>query len=315
MSKELTTVEAINEFYRLKNKYEEYRYEKYIKPLILSYKSKKEKRQDFSKLPKPECINCKRNVGTVFTIKYNGEKLTRDFFVKCGDFNDPCPLNIQIEYSIREQMDRSIENDLSKMEEIKLDIIKEKNNILFFSDKSSDMNMDKFNELTENLKDLAGTTGYFIEKNVLVNNNPVKAEILKKEIDDFGKEMLVPFKKRIQQFKETGNQQLVSEAVRFYIDEMVPKLKQIQTMKYDINMVEYDNTTGEYDLIQLLNSIANNEYFYEDDDKVISFVKGVKKVSKSKSLKVKEIETSGKNIKKTKKIIRDELEINEENFD
>jgi hypothetical protein len=308
MSKELTTTEAINEFYRLKNKYEEYRYEKYIKPLVLSNKSKREKRQDYMRLPKPECINCKRNVGTIFSIKFNKEKIVRDFIVKCGDITDPCPLNIQIEYSVRERMDETIENDLKEIEQIKLDIIKEKNNLLFFSNISSDSTMEKFNELTEKLKDLSGITGYLIEKNVLVNNNPVKEELLKKELDNFGKEMLLPFKKRIQQFKETGDEQIVSEAIRFYINEMVPKLKQIQSMKYDITMVEYDEKSKEYDLIQIINSIANNEHFYEDDDKVLAFVKGVKKVAKSKSLKVKEIETNAdvsRNLKKTKKIRKD----------
>lgn len=61
-----TPIEAINEFYRLKDKYENSYHEKYIKPIIKSNKSKKEKRIEFSRLPKNECINCKRNVGTIF---------------------------------------------------------------------------------------------------------------------------------------------------------------------------------------------------------------------------------------------------------
>ena len=42
--------------------------DKYIKPILKSNKSKKEKRVEFSRLPKNECINCKRNVGTIFNI-------------------------------------------------------------------------------------------------------------------------------------------------------------------------------------------------------------------------------------------------------
>ena len=39
----LTPIEAINEFYRLKEKYESVYYEKYVKPIVNSDKSKKEK--------------------------------------------------------------------------------------------------------------------------------------------------------------------------------------------------------------------------------------------------------------------------------
>ena len=38
----LTPIEAINEFYRLKDKYENGYYEKYVKPIIRSNKSKRD---------------------------------------------------------------------------------------------------------------------------------------------------------------------------------------------------------------------------------------------------------------------------------
>ena len=60
----LTPIEAINEFYRLKDKYESGYYEKYVKPIIRSNKSKREKRVEYSKLPKHECINCKNYILT-----------------------------------------------------------------------------------------------------------------------------------------------------------------------------------------------------------------------------------------------------------
>jgi len=305
-SEELTTNEAINEFYRMKSKYEDYVYSKYVSPLINNQTmSKKEKRQAYLKLPKPECINCKRNVGTIFSIKEDNKELFRVFTAKCGDISQPCPLNIIINYSIREQIDRTIEQDLKEIDKIKLDIIKEKNNILFFSnDLSSQTTMDNFNNLTDKLKDLTSVTGYFIEKNILINDNPVKRDILKKLIDEFGKEMLLPFKNFIAQFNSKGNEQIIGEAVRFYKEEMMPKLNEILNLKYDINMVEYDEITKEYNLIQKPHSLQNNENFYKDDDKVISFVKGVKK-SKSNTMKVKEIMTLSderKRDRKTRKI-------------
>jgi hypothetical protein len=95
MTEKISVEDAVNEYYRLKNVYETSYYEKYIAPIVkASKKSKREKRVEFSKLPKAECVNCKRNVGTTFSI---GEKsFNRVFSAKCGDSVDPCPLNINI---------------------------------------------------------------------------------------------------------------------------------------------------------------------------------------------------------------------------
>ena len=127
----LTPIEAINEFYRLKDKYQTSYYEKYVKSIVKSKKSKREKRVEFSKLPKNECINCKRNVGTIFTINLNAKEGIKTFKSKCGDVQDPCPLDIQINYSEREPMDMIIREGLIEINKIKLEIIKEKNNALY----------------------------------------------------------------------------------------------------------------------------------------------------------------------------------------
>jgi hypothetical protein len=311
-TEEISTNEALNEFYRMKSKYEDDVYSKYITPLINNQNmSKKEKRQAYLKLPKPECINCKRNVGTIFTINEDKESLFRVFTVKCGDIAQPCPLNITINYSIREQIYQTIEKDLKEIEQIKLDIIKEKNNLLFFSNElTNETIMNNFNNLTDKLKDLTSVTGYFIEKNILINDNPVKRNLLKKYIDEFGKEFLLPFKNLISDFNQKDDEQIISEAVRFYKEEMLPKLNEILNLKYDVNMVEYDDLTKEYKLIQIQHSLQNNENFYQDDDKVVSFIKGTKKTtsnkkSKTTTMKVKEIMTLSdqrKRDRKTRKI-------------
>ena len=128
----LIPIEAINEFYKLKEKYESVYYEKYVKPIVTSNKSKREKRVEYSKLPKHECINCKRHVNTIFKVSTNHNELLKTFLVKCGDFTEPCPLDIQINYAFRDQFDTLIRDGLQQIESIKLQVIKEKNNALFF---------------------------------------------------------------------------------------------------------------------------------------------------------------------------------------
>ena len=118
MTEKISVDDAINEYYRLKNIYETSYYEKYIKPIIkATKKSKREKRVEYSKLPKAECVNCKRNVGTIFAINYK-DIWTRNFAVKCGDLTEPCPLNISIlcgKYQQYEDDIKTYEGDIDKL--------------------------------------------------------------------------------------------------------------------------------------------------------------------------------------------------------
>lgn len=290
----ITPIEAINEFYRLKDKYQSSYYEKYVKPIVKSNKSKREKRVEYSKLPKHECINCKRNVGTIFSIRNKIKDQIKYFTAKCGDIQDPCPLDIKINYSIREQFDTLIDIGLKNIEKIKLDIIKEKNNALFF-DKDV---VKQFEKLTDELKLESDNTGFLIESNILKNDNPEKRDLLKLTKDEFGKGFIIPFKQMIKEYLETNNELVLNQAVNFYINEMIPKLKEIQNLSYDVNYIEFDPETNIYNLIQIPNSLENKEFYWKNDDKLEKFVRGVRK-DKKKTRK-EDISENKKN--KTRKI-------------
>jgi hypothetical protein len=102
----------------------------------------------------------------------------------------------------------------------------------------------------------------------------------------------------VREFDETNNELILNQAVTFYINEMIPKLKEIQSLKYDVNMVEFDEANNIYKLIQFPNSLESNEFFNSGDDKVVKFVRGVRK-DKNKTRK-SDSESRGKN--KTRKI-------------
>jgi hypothetical protein len=86
---------------------------------------------------------------------------------------------------------------------------------------------------------------------------------------------------------------------------MIPKLKEIQMLKYNVNTVEFDEINNIYQLYQFPNSLENNEFFYSND-KIIKFVRGVKKVKKEKKERKKtqkeETILKSKNKNKTKKL-------------
>jgi hypothetical protein len=307
----LTPIEAINEFYRLKDKYESEYYDKYVKPILKNKKSKREKRMEYSRLPKHACINCKRNVDTIFSITFNDDDYVRQFIAKCGDLSDPCPLDIQINYSFRNQIKKLVYTGMNEIEKIKLEIIKQKNSALFFDNKNI---VSVFEKLTEKLKNETESTGSAIETDILKNDNPEKKALLNRTIDEFGKGFIIPFKQMIQDYKNNNDELKVNQAIKFYIDEMIPKLKEIQQLKYDVNLIEFDNTANEYKLIQYPNSLENQEYYFESDDKVIKFVKGVKKTKTNKTKTLKDTSYDDNlNKKKTRKnkpitlVIEDEV--------
>ena len=300
--------EAINEFYKMKDKYETAYKEKYIYPLLKSKNtSQKEKRIAFSKMPKAECINCKRNVGTVFSIKHNGSDFTRQYIAKCGDANEPCPLNINLIKSTHFTFETEINKNADYIDDYKRKIIKEKYNMMF-GYVAEEIAIGNFEQLSIELKEMTNLAGGIIEKNILVNDNPEKTEQLKRAIDIFGKEYILQFKRMIKEYDESGNEQVINEAAKFYKNEMLPRLKEIQELKYEINMVEYDTEKLMFFLRQCKNSLQNLEYTFVKDDKVVAFVKGTSTVSKNKTLKFKPITKSNAKTRRSIVLVEEEEE-------
>jgi hypothetical protein len=286
----LTVDEALSEFYKLKSKYEENYHDKYIKPIIRSKnKSKREKRLEYQKLPPPECINCKRNVGSIFTIKKNPELYFRQFIAKCGDLKDPCPFNIEIEYTQRSELSKELLDHDHDINTIKNKIIADKNNMMFgyINQKKA---IETFNKDTTELKDITEAAGYILDINIQLNDNPVKTELIKTTENRFGVEFLLPFKSMIHQFDQTGNSQHVNTAVKLYLDEMVPLIKTIRDLKYEVCYIDYikhDETDDLNLLVQKKNSLYNLEYTLHGNDELNMFIKGVKNVSSKSKIKTR----------------------------
>jgi hypothetical protein len=84
------------------------------------------------------------------------------------------------------------------------------------------------------------------------------------------------FKQMVEQFNQDGNVAIMTEAAKFYAGEMVPRLKEIQGLKYDECFVEYDQDSLQYKLYKIKNSLSNLETTDSSDAKVVSFVTGLK---------------------------------------
>ena len=91
--------EALNEYFKLKRKYETKINENKKKIINNLTVSNREKRSEYLKL-KPKCINCQRPGGSKFNITYfeetDLENSYRQHSATCGIIADPCNLDIKI---------------------------------------------------------------------------------------------------------------------------------------------------------------------------------------------------------------------------
>lgn len=315
MDKKMSINDAVNGFYNLKGKYERDFQDRYIKDIIKNEGlSKREKRVVYSKLPKPKCVNCKRNVGTIFTIKYDATTDMKKYIAKCGDISDPCPLDINFEIGTIDTYVKLILEQETLINNYKSTIINAKNDLLFGYLNENEAS-SIFETTADKLKDATETLGFFVEQNILVNSNPAKREVLKTMIVKFG-EMEIDYKKMMYEFDNKGDEQILNRAVNFYVDEMIPILKNIQETKYDVNMVEYNEDSSTFHLIQLANSFNNLEVSFDVDDVVHSYVTGLTRKTKGTTRKNRQ---PNKDKTKTKKIrpeydfvIEDEVDEDEE---
>lgn len=268
--------QAIYEFYALKREYERAYRDKHIEPLLKQRTSRRDRKRQFQQLPPPECINCRRPVGTVFSV--STADLVRRFSAKCGDVQTPCPLDVRITLGLRTPYDRDLREGYQNIERYKRRIIQEKNNLLFFPEQEAGRAEAVFEELSEDLKAETSTTGFIAEHYLLTNENPERAAQLRTKRDDFSLGCVAPLKQWMQEYAGTGNEALVQRAAELYQDTMVPLLRDIQALRFDQSMVdvhEEERGMESFELVQQLVSAPHTQFYFTADDKVQAWVLGV----------------------------------------
>lgn len=254
-------IDALNKYYKLKLKYDnKYNKSKNIIKMddSLSFSSKKNK----IKALKPQCIKCKRKVGTIFSFK------DRTLTAKCGDTVSPCALDIRINKgSVITEYDLANfwQNEITKDKE---EIIITKLNFLF-KFVNEENSITKFNELKERLKETIEE--YTLTLNTIDNitNNPEKKDLLNTSINSLN-EYLKIVKDSINKFNESNNSSFIHDAIEIYINNILPLQETIRDIKYQYMNVEYDDTNDIYRVIK--QPIATNSIErILDDPSIIAF--------------------------------------------
>ncbi len=288
----------IKTFYDLKTKYDQVRYTSQVLPIVRSKASKKEKCAMFGKLTAPECVNCKRKVGTIFSIKVGGEdgKIVgigeRQFTAKCGDTRNPCPLNIRFTVSDRRLYKDEIRFEQSDINKYKENIIELKNNDMF----GFGTNEEKYDENFEFLENSSVLVGVLVEDNNKINNSVERRDAILKIEGNLKANEIPTYKTFIDEYKKDGDESLVDLAVNQYIQDILPLTTELRSLKNDENFVDFDKES--YTLIQRP-SLTKGEFFDAEGDKILSNVSGVYvKEQEKKTIKIR----SKKSTSKTRRV-------------
>jgi len=300
----MSVMDAFNEYYKLKNKYEnDYNKDKQklIKNKTMSWK---EKRNEFKQL-KPKCINCKRPVGTIFSIKKsdNPNDDFRELKAICGSLTEPCSLNITINagvtYNIMDHI-KELEKDI---EEYKKEIIEYKNNLLF-GYTHTETAVDNFDKIKEAINDTSFLLNINYERLFDIVDNKIKNENIAKLKEEIFI-LINEIKEYIKNFNTTGNVQFVRDTIDIYVNQLESKLKDLSSLKYNVKLVEFDDYEGVYRLIEKKTSIADLEDTYIPPE-VVNFNYGEIYTGKISS-------KNKKTVKKLKILGEDEAENNRVN--
>ena len=231
---------ALNTYYILKSEYED-NVDK-LKKRIMENKtlSSKEKHKEFQKL-KPKCINCNRPVGTIFDIRFQKEVQSRIAKAMCGDRNNPCALNIELNLGMIMNIEDELHDSETKIRDIRREIIKDKNDLLFGYVSAPDA-IAKFDKIKEKMAD--ANASYEIILNTymsIVDNKPVKEKINKLLLDTYAD--IQSSHELVNKYEREQNVDFINDLVTMYITRLTPKLVQLRQLLYPYSAVEkYDNT-------------------------------------------------------------------------
>ena len=248
-----TPKDALNEYFKLKNKFEN-DFNVYKKKIINNVTlSKREKRSEFLKIM-PKCVNCRRpsKKGTIFSVTFNAEteneSAYRKFSAVCGNLVDPCNLDIEIRLGETEPLDKLISDMRNEIKLYKNKIIDDKNKLLFGLI-TTEKALENFDFNKSYINDLTSVYELYLDQwNKIVDNPDKKTELEDAIILSY--ENIDKIKECIKKMNENDDVKLAGAAANIYVTTLKPLLEKIRHLKYSENLVYHDDYYNVCRLIQ-----------------------------------------------------------------
>ena len=256
--------DALNLYFRMKNEYGTKIHNK--KKQIYEKEPNKKMAKRLIQQYTPECIKCKRKVGTIFTRDENIYKAI------CGDTRNPCNLNVEIFTGFllhfKEMFDLTTE-DFEKTRGI---IDMEKLNDLFDYVSSED-NVELYKKSLELYIENEKTYKSYLEKhNELYNNPTTKKALITAQEKLFT--YIEKSKQFIDEYKKTNNREFLKTAMDLRGNEIKRELSTIRRLKYGIMEIVSQPTKKTFPINTLYQnavSLDNLDYSSMEQQRVINF--------------------------------------------
>lgn len=245
--------DALNEYFSLKEKFENTN--KSIKKKIInnSTLSKREKRAEYLKL-KPKCVNCKRpsKLGTIFSVVFHPSDdktdAYRTFKSSCGDLADPCNLDIEINIGNYEPLDKLMNDIRNEINTVKNDVINDKNKLLFGLI-TTETAIEQFDYNKTYINTLTSIYESYLQKwNDIVENPQKKTELEESLVQSYI--LIDQIKDCIKKLNETGDNKYAIDAANIYDKTLKPMLNKIRNLKYSEILVYTDDSENVCKLIE-----------------------------------------------------------------
>jgi hypothetical protein len=239
-----STIDAMNEYYKLKEKFESDMNIHKKKIINNPTLSNKEKRSEYLKLM-PKCVNCKRpsRKGTIFSITYHpaDDKTSEHKVFKaiCGDLADPCNLHIEINIGIYQPLDQELDVIMNEIKETKSNIINDKNKLLFGLI-TTESAIENFDNNKTYISELTSIYEKYLDMwNKEVDNPEKKLELDEALVQSY--ESINNIKDCIKKMNENNDTQFAVDAANIYHTTLQPLLNKIRQLKYRVNVVFNDD--------------------------------------------------------------------------
>ena len=243
-------IDSVNTFYKLKQDYEKNVTRMKQKIIHNTTLSNKDKRERFLLL-KPKCVNCKKPVGTIFSIK------DRKLVAMCGASSSGsnvkrCKLNISIDKGSTVSLETAVDTLKELRTSEKDDIIKNKLNLLF-NFISEETALSTFETQKKSLESTESTIASYLKQLVTITELTDKKEQINisdlqiYEVIKSIKELLLRAKKEPDSGK---SYQFIHDCSEIYVNQLIPILGVSNTLKYKYRHVIYNEADDTYHLVE-----------------------------------------------------------------
>jgi uncharacterized protein involved in tolerance to divalent cations len=262
--------QAIRNYFEMKKTYEENKKEMKTRMYERERAKKTSKKQIREMLESANiaCVNCDRPVNTVFTCK------DRTYKAVCGDEKNPCNLRIELYAGEYKDVRNMLLFFRQAMQDGREDIIKIKMDSLLNYDteqksvKVFKKNIEEYNEISTYFKSL--------EKDYeeLFFNEQTIAKIKNKSIEIFN--LQETMRKMIEEYKRTdvGSQNTITDIMLLYMEELLPKYKTLDQLKYPFKEMEIAGTLNKPINVMIQKSLEFNRLDYSfgnEEPRVIAY--------------------------------------------